>query len=146
MTLARIGNLVGKRNVGAAELLDTHHPDAFSVRRFAIKARRKGASKTLLNKQPLMGFRRFRPLIPADVQTLNGKPLRLTAHDTIRKLNGRIVNLAGPWRTTGDWWSDDAWSRDEWDVSLRDATGAETMYRVFYEHASGKWYVEGVYD
>jgi len=146
MTLARIGNLVGKGNIGAAELLDTHRPDAFSVRHFAVRSRRKGSKKRLINKQPLIGFRRFRPLLQAEVQTLNGRPLRITAHDSLRKLSGRIVNLAGPWRTTGDWWSGDNWSRDEWDVSIKDSSGSETLYRIFHERSSDKWYVEGVYD
>jgi protein ImuB len=35
-----------------------------------------------------------------------------------RSVYGKVVNLAGPWRTSGDWWRDDSWSREEWDVAL----------------------------
>ncbi len=48
----------------------------------------------------------------------------------------------GPWRTSGDWWRDDAWNRDEWDVAL-DSGG---VYRIYQENDSGRWFLEGSYD
>jgi hypothetical protein len=56
------------------------------------------------------------------------------------------VKLAGPWRANGDWWRDDQWARDEWDISLQGAANEETLYRIFRELESEMWYVEGVYD
>jgi protein ImuB len=55
------------------------------------------------------------------------------------------VKLAGPWRTSGDWWRDDRWARDEWDVMLERA-GQQTLYRVYRELKTENWYVEGNYD
>jgi protein ImuB len=37
LTLARLGKLVGDQNVGSPVLLDTHRPDAFSVKRFELR-------------------------------------------------------------------------------------------------------------
>jgi protein ImuB len=48
----------------------------------------------------------------------------------------------GPWRTSGEWWRQDAWNRDEWDVALE----AGGVYRVFQEIEPGRWFVEGSYD
>ena len=41
LTLARIASLVGENNVGALELLDTHHPEGFRMRRFVAEVARK---------------------------------------------------------------------------------------------------------
>jgi protein ImuB len=36
LTLARLAGIVGEEKIGAAEVLDTHHPDAFQMKRFAL--------------------------------------------------------------------------------------------------------------
>ncbi len=42
LMLARLAKLVGAENIGSPELLDTHRPDAFRVKRFELKeAKRK---------------------------------------------------------------------------------------------------------
>jgi protein ImuB len=51
-----------------------------------------------------------------------------------------VLDLAGPWRTSGDWWTADAWQRDEWDIALSDGA----LYRIYCEPAG--WFVEGSYD
>jgi protein ImuB len=55
-------------------------------------------------------------------------------------IRGTVLNLAGPWRTSGDWWTSDPWQRDEWDVALSDGV----LYRVSCEPAG--WFVQGAYD
>jgi protein ImuB len=146
LTLARIRNMVGSENLGAIELLDTHRPDSFSIRRFDADTRRKRRKSRQVNRNSLMGFRRYRPLLEAEVQTVNGRPVRIKARDSLRRLNGEVVKIAGPWRTTGGWWSENLWARDEWDLSVKDSSRNETLYRVFHETQSDKWYVEGAYD
>ena len=72
-------------------------------------------------------------------------------------MHGKVVRLGGPWRTTGDWWRDDCWARDEWDVAIEkraevSLTGRHTtsplqiIYRIYRELSSGSWFVEGIYD
>jgi len=72
------------------------------------------------------------------------------------------VGVAGPWRTTGDWWRADSWARDEWDVAIESRgqrsegskvkeVGSQVgptqiLYRIYRELGSGAWFVEGVYD
>lgn len=38
LTLARLAKLVGRKNVGSPEVIDTHRPDAFQIKRFVITA------------------------------------------------------------------------------------------------------------
>ena len=172
LTLARLAKLVGAENIGAVEILDTHRPDAFRMKRFVLKdAKSKGrrakskaerengkgkqvittqptAHSTQHSKQSVLGFRRFRPALRAVVQTQKGQPVEVNAWDKQRSVYGKVVGLAGPWRTTGDWWRTDMWARDEWDIAV-DSKGnrhSQTLYRVYRELKSGNWFVEGIYD
>ena len=54
--------------------------------------------------------------------------------------------LAGPWRTTGDWWREDRWARDEWDVTIESNSKTSALYRIYRELKSETWFVEGNYD
>ena len=85
---------------------------------------------------PCLAMRVFRPPLPARVQTRDGHPDRLAA----RGIAGRVTHYAGPWRGSGDWWTPDAWARDEWDVAL-DGLGLFRIYMV-----GEQWYVGGCYD
>ena len=150
LTLARLAKLVGEENIGSPALLDTHRPDAFSMKRFTLQTdsdRRRGRK----NKRPAirirqcLGFRRFRPPLRAIVEAHQGWPMQISAWSKQRSVYGKVVELAGPWRTTGDWWRDDGWARDEWDVTL-ERLGRQTHYRVYRELKTENWFVEGNYD
>jgi protein ImuB len=119
LTLGKIRGLVGENNVGYPELFDTHRPGL---------ARPAGA---------LLPFRYFRPPLEA----------RVTAERLwTRMFQGKILQIAGPWRSSGDWWRPDNWNRDEYDLALSDGA----LYRIYLDRAldraSKKWFVEGVYD
>jgi protein ImuB len=166
LTLARLARLVGANNIGSPELLDTNRPDAFRMKRFTLKeiSRRKGSKKNKGSPQPapiptrkcISGFRVFRPPLRAFVETSHGCPLKISATDKTRKVRGKVVQFAGPWRTSGDWWRSDNWARDEWDVAVASRAGSangepidgalDILYRVYRELSSGDWFVEGVYD
>jgi protein ImuB len=47
---------------------------------------------------------------------------------------------AGPWRISGDWWTDTPFARDEWDVELADGT----LCRL--TRGSRGWCLEAIYD
>ncbi len=125
LTLARVAALVGQENVGSAEMLDTHRPDAFRMRKFGSKepgGRRQEAG----GPEALLVFRVYRPALAASVASEGGK----------------IITAAGPWRTSGDWWTPGPWDRDEWDIGLADGS----LYRIYCDRSTGRWFVEGNYD
>ena len=152
LTLARLAKLVGEQNVGTPELLDTHRPDAFSMKRFSLVTKPAFRKQRKSDSQPLppatghcLGFRHYRPPLKAVVEANQGWPTQISAWGKQRSVYGRVVALAGPWRTTGDWWRDDRWARDEWDVTL-ERQGQQTLYRIYRELATENWFVEGSYD
>jgi protein ImuB len=130
LTLARIKAIVGEDRVGYVKLLDTHRPDAFLWCRPMACTGRAGHGPAL------QGFRRFRPARVAHVALSSGQPGFVSANG----IRGRVLEYAGPWRTSGDWWTVDPWQRDEWDVALSDGA----LYRIFC--SPGGWFVEGSYD
>ena len=160
LTLARLAKLVGEENVGSAALLDTHRPDAFTMNRFVLPAKpdrhKRSAAKNAqaANRQSAignrLGLRMFRPPLRAVVETSNGWPTQISAWGKQRSVYGKVVQVAGPWRTTGNWWGEDRWARDEWDVAI--APGNKTrgepasLYRIYRKLNSEMWFVEGNYD
>lgn len=159
ITLARLAKLVGQDKVGSPELLDTHRPDAFRMKRFRIaQPRRKNGksnSRFALNAGetpalPVMGFRIFRPPWRADVETIRGQPARINAcgRNSFNRVRGKVGCAAGPWRSSGDWWRPDIWARDEWDVAVVDANNqqGEVLCRIYRDLASNEWFVAGIYD
>jgi protein ImuB len=133
ITLARIAKIVGEGNVGAAELLDTHRPGAFRMARFA-----PSSAARAVHRRATLALRMFRPALRAHVDAPDGRPARVAA----RGIQGKVVACAGPWRTSGDWWRGDAWSRDDWDIALSDGA----LYLLSRDRRTGAWSLEGSYD
>jgi len=154
ITLARLAKLVGPDNVGSPELLDTHRPDAFRMKRFRVaSAKRKknpNRQSAIGNRQCVMGFRVFRPPWRAKVETIHGQPARINAsgRNSFNRVRGKVGCAAGPWRSSGDWWRPDVWARDEWDVAIVDANNqpSEVLCRIYRDLTNDEWFVAGIYD
>ena len=78
----------------------------------------------------------MRPPQLAEVLVAAGTPTHLRAAG----LAGRIIAGAGPWRVSGEWWTEVPFVQDEWDVELDDGT----LCRL--AHDSRGWHLEAVYD
>jgi protein ImuB len=148
LTLARIAGMVGENKVGALELLDTHHPDGFRMRRFVAEVARKTPQKKTPDSAAataaVTALRRFRPPLRVNVTLENGQPVRVACAKK-KEAQGDVLWKAGPWRASGDWWEREAWSRDEWDLALRNGD-AVSFYRLVHDLLGGGWFVEGTYD
>jgi len=156
LLLARVAGVVGDENVGAAEVLDSHRPDAHRMKKFQVssfefqkQASRNLELETRNSSAARLALRLFRPPLRARVEVQAGKPVRVSFLENVFLENRRaeVTACAGPWRTSGEWWTNDGWQRDEWDVALRTKTGtASTLYRVYRDVTSGDWFVYGSYD
>jgi protein ImuB len=153
LTLARIAGLVGESRVGSLELLDTHRAEGFRMRRFmpagtkenlASKPRSQKHSEPAEEKSAVAALRRFRPPLRVTVTLENGE-LSSVAFSKKKERQGKVLWKAGPWRSSGDWWEREAWSRDEWDIALQDADGI-ALYRLVHDLLGGGWFMEGTYD
>jgi protein ImuB len=141
LTLARIGGVVGEQNVGSPEVLDTHRPDAFRMQRFSLAEAARGQLSALRTHATPLALRVFRPPRRAKVQIKSGKPVHVWAPGVC----GDIVACAGPWRTSGEWWTDSPWHRDEWDIAVHNDQGT-SLYRLYQDVKSKGWFVYGTYD
>jgi protein ImuB len=165
LTLARIGGIVGEKNIGSPRVLDTHRPDAFHVERFTLPAKStlpKRQSKTrpqtahqraarhstgLANglertsSAPPMALRIFRPAQPATVEMRQGQPSRVLFGGR----SGTVITARGPWTASGEWWRQEPWSREEWDVEIQNGWRRE-LYRIYHDPRRNTWFVDGSYD
>ncbi len=180
ITLARIKAIAGETRVGSPVLRNTHRPDAFQMQRFSPSEETLGArtsrpplaaeggqevnaktkkragrprSQEHCPALPHSALRRFRPAIPARVEVKDAVPVFVTFLNQRRK----VLAQAGPWRNSGDWWSESSWARDEWDVTLtenikpgtqdaplRDNFNPEAVvYRIYFDLHTQQWFVEG---
>ena len=135
LTLARITAIVGEGNAGTPELLDTHRPGAFRMKRF--NAKQAEVPRSIECAEPRLAIRIFRPALPANVTTQNGCPQKIAA----RGVSGIVTAYAGPWRTSGDWIAQNSWEHDEWDIALQSG-GVYRLRRL----APNQWFIDGNYD
>jgi protein ImuB len=152
--VARLQSLMGESRVGAPVVLDTHDPRKSSLKPFsapasALRATAGQAHKHSSTRAPghkSTVVRRFRHPMPVRVTADRGIPLRLGPTSSIQSQSkgGRVVHRAGPWRTSGQWWTADrdTWDRDEWDV----AVDSGVVYRLSRDRTTDRWEVEGVID
>jgi protein ImuB len=136
--MARLHDWTAASRAGAATLLDTHRPGAFLLGSFEPgPLARERSSVRAGGGEPALAMRAFRPPLPAQVRIANGAPVFVSAGE----LQGAIVDRAGPWRVSGDWW-DVAFSREEWDVELADGA----LYRLYQDLLRNAWFVDGELD
>jgi protein ImuB len=134
LTLTKIRSMVGGENVGSPQLIDTHRPGAWTMT--APDLRLTTDHRPLAT--PRLAFRYFSPVLQARVEFRDDRPARIFSPSVY----GNVLQAAGPWRTSGDWWTADPWDRDDWDIGLNNGG----LYRIYLKRPAEAWFVEGVYD
>jgi protein ImuB len=170
LTIGRLANLVGNANIGSPELVDTHRPGEFRMKRFvpasdeskifhkngiAPAAHICQENHTSNQSRAATAFRIFRPEVQAKVELQDGYPARIY----FRGMRGNIVAASGPWCTSGDWWREDTWQQDEWEVDIRfdssvssrnertpNSRAQDGLYRIYYDSIRAAWFARGRYD
>lgn len=138
VTLARIAALVGEERVGRATLKDTHHPDSFTIGRFVVP---QGTKKSEQARHSV-ALRRCRPPLRLSVQQ---KDRRLVAFF----LHGKrfaVHETYGPWRKSGEWWSQQIWSHEEWDVLAKTQTEDTLLCVITHDLLHHHWQLDALYD
>jgi protein ImuB len=139
-TLARLAALVGEQQVGTPVRLDSYRPDAVSLASPALSPRAPSSKPVGDSEEtvarPALALRRLRPRPPASVTLTSGRPVHLRSD----RLTARIVASVGPWRSSGEWWTESPWIHDEWDVELADGILGRLA------HDGSAWWLEGIYD
>jgi protein ImuB len=144
LTLARIAGVVGEGRAGSPQLLDTHRPQAFKMQRFTPSLPENGNCHA--PKDLVTALRIFRPPLAVTVTYQDGKPSHIYSKKQ-DQIAGAVLWVAGPWRSSGDWWEQDAWVRDEWDIALQEKDKSEiALYRLIHDLMCGEWLLEGCYD
>jgi len=180
LTVARLAKLVGSSNIGSPEIVDTHRPGEFRMSRFKPPANEEHAHRkpkaALIvtvdikedesqSRRSSVGFRIFRPRLPATIELRDDVPSRVF----FRGVYGSVIAASGPWRTSGDWWREDSWLQDEWDIEVRvnsssakiipprgnifafgsspqRQTAPSGTYCVYFDSMAQDWFVRGMYD
>ena len=117
------------------------------MRKFVVPStvdRRPSTTTQHSKSPPITALRVFRPPLAAVVTLRDGRPAQLASPDR-PAMRGDVVWCAGPWRSSGEWWTEQVWSRAEWDVAVRNEEGV-VLYRIFRDEIGDKWLVEGSYD
>jgi nucleotidyltransferase/DNA polymerase involved in DNA repair len=135
-TLGRLTALCGSDRVGTPELEPTHRPDAFRLKPPEFAADR--GTKVPADDPPLPGLplRRFRPALAAQIEFRDRRPVSFCSS----VFSGVIADLRGPFLSSGNWWEESRWAREEWDVQTLEGG----LYRIF--RCAGGDFVEGIYD
>jgi protein ImuB len=144
LTLARIAGIVGEDKVGSLEILDTHRPQGFRVQHFAPLEPQERIEKTKNSDDLVTALRIFRPPAAVTVTLCEGRPTFISCLKR-RETRGEILWAAGPWRFSGDWWEQEGWARDEWDIAVQEETSIG-LYRLVRDLLGGRWVLEGSYD
>ena len=178
VTIARLGKLVGEGNLGCAELVDSHRPESFRMTRFVVASDQNkrcgnGEPNVRENSGPrgvVTGLRVVRPAQAVRVELRDEQPVRIY----LLGMRGEVIAASGPWRSSGDWWQEDAWQQEEWDLEIEFSShslvGAQHrcapsrqnlnlpdaqqfpsspqrgLYRIFYDALRQGWFLRGVYD
>ncbi|HEY8055022.1 MAG TPA: hypothetical protein VIE13_03825 [Terriglobales bacterium] len=131
---------------GAPRLRDLHRPDAFVMIPWQPHALARPGAATPAGVRPALRVCRPSPALTLDFPALPAaaeaaSPAGALCH-LPRRRPERVQRAWGPWRNSGQWWTDGAWSRDEWDVEF--AGGGRS--RLLFDRRLRRWFLLGTYD
>ncbi|MBK5256223.1 MAG: hypothetical protein JJE39_09350 [Vicinamibacteria bacterium] len=154
--LARLQRFFPEDRIGSPQLADTHTPDQFELRPFdpvAGSSARKRNVKARepappISRPPASALRVIRPPAHATVRVdMNGDPvsLQVSDHDRFLNIRGRVEKSAGPYVLSTQWWNEEAFAREEWDVEVA-GEGATAAYLIFRDPRNDTWYLAAEID
>ncbi len=145
-TLAELESLCGPGQVGTPVVVDDNHPGAFELKPFSGNTSEQNDAwkqETAPEGEPVLRaslvVRALRPPVRAEVQVREGCPQAIRSAVAC----GRVTSVAGPWRTTGRWWSEEGrFALDHFDVQVSDGT----ILRLCFDWVHRDWQIDAIYD
>lgn len=132
-TVDRLAAFVGEGMLGSPRVSDTWRPDAFRLAPVKEEGIRAAAEPPRARRG--LPWSRFRPARKILVWCAEGAPVAVEQGGVSSSVRAR----RGPWTSSGDWWTETPWEREEWDIELEDGT----LCRIHRE--TGGWFMEGIY-
>ncbi len=158
--VARLFALLGPGRVGSPRLPSGHRPERFELVEYEPPPPPK-VRPAYRTGRGLLAVRVLRPPLEIDVHTNKGdgtakehgtledrpRPVaierqNLEKNEKRPKIGGRVRVASGPWELEEEWWSEKPAKRDYWDVELDDGS----IYRIYRDRLTAKWFVDGLYD
>jgi protein ImuB len=144
VTIARLKAIAGADRVGTPVLEDTHRPSRFHLKDFVLSDAAQ-ATSAADKAQPRAALRRMRPPLPVRVSLRAEKPVSFRTG----QCDYTVSTAYGPWRTSGCWWTTEAWDVEEWDVlaERRDSYDHLNLACLLvHDRAHHQWRLEAFYD
>lgn len=134
LLLARLRSITGEQNVGSAAIANSHREGDFHAQPFRPSNNNREPQST----SSRIALRMLRPPQVVSVRTYNDCP-----HTLIWKgKQFSIVEVSGPWNSSGSWWNETRFNCDYWDV----VTEPAYMFRLQQSYTSDEWRLVGLYD
>jgi protein ImuB len=139
VTLARIRAIVGDGHVGRAALVDTHQSDAFQMEPFRVPS---GRVQAVAPSRAMAAVRQLRPAECVTVLFHGDEPATIY----FREKRYEVEQAYGPWKMSGDWWSEEAWRFEQWDLMVRSGEGVLLSCCVVRDGRQNRWQMAAFYD
>ncbi|WP_246153307.1 DNA polymerase Y family protein [Terriglobus albidus] len=139
VTLARITALVGDNNIGRAVLDDTHTSPGFHMEPFVIPS---GNATTQISRTAYGCLRRVCPPEQLTITLESGRPSGFF----FRGHRYTVRNAYGPWLAGGEWWNEQTWRQEQWDLIARGDDESMLYGCVLQDLIHKSWLLVGLYD
>ena len=138
VTLARIKAMVGEDRVGVPVLEDSHRPAGFRIDPYRAVANDQPPTST----REHVALRRLRPARVVEMMLVDDQP----GFFRDQQESFRVTAAYGPWRSSGAWWSVDAWDMEEWELLAKDSHGQSFGLLLVRDRLREEWRLEALFD
>jgi protein ImuB len=99
-------------------------------------------SQDVQSMQAALALRRLRPPVQLTMQLDSNSPRAFF----FAGKRYAVQEAYGPWRRSGEWWSEAVWSREEWDLHAVGNDGEALLCVVIQDLLRRTWQLEALYD
>jgi hypothetical protein len=90
------------------------HASESTSKHFAKNKPQNSSNHHSTKEAPAIALHVFRPPVPARVRLQGNKPV----FASFQGCSGKVIHTSGPWRSSGQWWEDQPWQEDAWDLEI----------------------------